>query len=145
MAEGTPINVRAYVAGFLDGEGSIIIQRSKGRNAWTRQVTFVNTKLPVLTWIKAQYGGRIYPRKRRSERHAQSYALMIFRKAEILRILADVLPFLQIKHAQARNMLAFLNLPRVREVGVNLYEPADLEPRIKIASIQRELNRKGAA
>jgi hypothetical protein len=61
MHEPAPTDV-AYLAGVLDGEGSICIFRSTHRDGSPRHwinVTIGNTHHGVLEWIRSIFGGRI--------------------------------------------------------------------------------------
>ena len=49
----------AYVAGIIDGEGSIMLGKPKGYV--TPKVSVCNTYLPLLTNLRVQFGGNISP------------------------------------------------------------------------------------
>lgn len=65
----------AYLAGLIDGEGSIVAakkRKSDGRITWRLQV--VNTHLGVIEWVKTVTGtGGIITAKRRNIKHADLY------------------------------------------------------------------------
>jgi len=61
IQEPTPTDI-AYLAGLLDGEGSICIFRSTHRDGSSRHwinVTIGNTHHGVLKWIQSIFGGRL--------------------------------------------------------------------------------------
>ena len=107
----TPIDL-AYLAGLIDGEGSVIVnpycpregQRFKQYNL---RVLVVNTNKEILEWIKSIFGGGVYSHgKPESIKHKQCYTWNIdAKKAEIL--LREVFPYLKIKKPQAKVALEF--------------------------------------
>ena len=68
---------RAYVAGLVDGEGTICVFQSytQGSNHFILRTSVYNTYEPVLHWVKGKFGGRVRPvqRKIRVEGHQQGY------------------------------------------------------------------------
>ena len=51
----------AYLAGLLDGDGSITLKRVNKHKASFKLLIFVaNTNMPVLKWIQNKFGGKIY-------------------------------------------------------------------------------------
>ena|SRR3989304_2829969 len=85
----------AYIAGFIDGEGSIgtIKHHSNNRSPFV-QVT--QKDVQVLHYIQGIYGGRIILNK-----HTRCHILE-FRKYDLIeRILEDTLPYLRVKEKQA--------------------------------------------
>ncbi len=109
---------RAYIAGFLDGEGNITIlgrNQTKAKNpCYGLHVGFTNRDLPVLLWIRSLYGGNLFEKHRRSLKHSRSYELRIGKKESVGMLLNDIYPFVRIKSKQVELALAFLSLPRVR-------------------------------
>jgi hypothetical protein len=142
---------KAYIAGFLDGEGCICLCRVTGRTQWGTSLSFTNTNLTILQWIQSHYGGgRIVPTKVRSIKHAQGYNLNWVHKPSIKRILEDLLPYLRVKKPQAENMLAFISLPPLRKELVYGrhgcpwdFSQEDIQRKDQLVALQHELNRKG--
>lgn len=60
----------AYAAGILDGEGHIT--RSS-------QVQVTSTDPELISWLASRFGGRVYERPRRSERHRHQWAWYLSR------------------------------------------------------------------
>lgn len=110
----------AYLAGLVDGEGSIIAvkRNSEGRHTWRLQVA--NTQLPLLDWcIEATGVGTIVTSQRRaSEKHQlgswwQCYSWNAY---DVLRQIA---PYMIIKRDLALRMMAEL------DTIVRLSQPPD--------------------
>ena len=96
----------AYLAGFIDGEGTIIIRRN--RRSYTISVSVVNTYEPVLNWIVDTFGSTKCRVKRyqRPDRHVPIYVwnACAFHAYHILELTS---PYLRVKHEQARLALDF--------------------------------------
>ena len=95
----------AYIAGILDGEGSISIT-----NQFYLDVKIRNTNKTVLEWIQnlTPARGHIYADKRRV---LFCYSLQFSSKQALL-LLKPLMPYLKIKKRQA--LLAFKFLQRLR-------------------------------
>ena len=92
----------AYVAGFLDGEGCIMIVKRKPRNkervsySYSILVTISQRDGKIMDWLYGNFGGSI----RWKDRKNPTYEWVItHRKAE--KFLKDILPFLKYKKPQA--------------------------------------------
>lgn len=56
----------AYLAGFIDGEGSFIVSKHNNKDILYNFVLKVgNTDLKVLNWIQQNFGGKLNKRNRR--------------------------------------------------------------------------------
>lgn len=103
------INFRSYLAGFFDGEGTILITRRYDGNRGCRyylSVRIANTCLEILNDCQSVWGGYIYKVKRAENHHKQAYCWYInVAKAEIF--LRDMLPYLRVKREEAEIALAF--------------------------------------
>lgn len=104
----------AYIAGFLDGEGTIGISKNTPQNPkdphktprYELQVAVVNTCLDPLLLCQKRFGGGIYTRKH-LPRHKLTYHWTVAQKASVTLIKA-VLPYLIIKKRQAELALKFM-------------------------------------
>lgn len=130
---------KRYLAGILDGEGSIEIHRAKGRSRvpynYNVRVRISNTNRGLLCLVQPEYGGVIGKRSRPGRR--VDYLLEISSRNAI-RLLKDTLPFLIVKRDQAA--LA-LKLPRVA-VGQKM-SPDIQQKQQDIYKRMQLLNKKG--
>ncbi len=97
--------VRAYVAGFIDGEGSVRIQKQTHHHRFQYYpvVAIYNTHKPVLLWIKSYYGGTLEEEfGRKSKVMKKRIYRLRFNKEEIKFILNDILEYFIIKQEQAK-------------------------------------------
>jgi hypothetical protein len=99
---------KEYIAGFFDGEGHVSITYTKRPSGMDAKlcVKLTNTHLPVLETIQSMYGGSITATKKSAEHYLQCYVLG-FSVEQSKTFLTDLLPFLVIKHSQAKLALKF--------------------------------------
>ena len=98
----------AYIAGLLDGEGTVAINQSFCKSRTRRyelQVSIVNTWLEPLLGVKAQHGGSIHSRK--NFRFKPIYHWSVGQRAAE-GFLRKVLPYLIIKKQRALLALDFM-------------------------------------
>lgn len=91
----------AYMAGIVDGEGSIVLTR-KYRNGMPIPVLAVDSTDPeLLDWIKETFGGSIKTKKKYAAHHRQAYTWTLTRR-QALGLLEKLLPFLKLHRKRAR-------------------------------------------
>lgn len=128
-----------YLAGLLDGEGSILIARQKqgSRLYYSVQLKVFNTHRGVMDWVQSRCGGAVYERvqggvNRQQNRRAMfTWHLYGRHAAPLLRALR---PLLIVKARQADVALEFLGL------GFRTQAPA---ARADLYERMRGLNQKG--
>lgn len=100
----------AYIAGFLDGEGTICLERNKrpdGFYSYGFRISFKNTNLGVLEWIKEKIGGGgISADNRNHKVWATAYSLKIPSSLSVETALT-LLPYLVIKRQQAEMLIEY--------------------------------------
>lgn len=89
----------AYLAGVLDGEGSITMQRS-GRIG-TPLIAVDSTDAELLAWIHERCGGWIIFKKRYADHHRQAWIWRV-KAQRALRVLEQVMPYLVIERKRQR-------------------------------------------
>ena len=148
-----------YLAGFLDGEGSIGTTRTgKLRNVVGR-VTIANTDHAILELIKSQFGGTITRRERGNKPGWRPFCSISWTNRSALSLLEGVLPYLILKRAQAELCIQLIRMkdqPK-SERCVFVHTPtrgfpsrilARISPEVQaaeqaIAMQIKEMNRKG--
>lgn len=85
----------AYLAGFIDGEGTITLsRRNKGKNRQLA-ITISNNELKILEWIKSLTNvGTIVSKKIYSKKHNQSYTYHVFNR-QALSLIKQLIPHLK--------------------------------------------------
>ena len=105
-----------YAGGIIDGEGSICINKHKS-NECKRGYSFVlnvsvsNTNEWLLEWLKLNFGGYKYPRKKWKTHHSFSWCWMI-ESQKALEFLRIIKPYLKIKSFQAEIAISFQEAKR---------------------------------
>lgn len=85
----------AYIAGIIDGEGTITLTRTHRGENRRPVVSISSTELPLLTYIRSVIGaGRITGKVRSQAHHSPSYTYYITSR-QALTLLARVRPFLR--------------------------------------------------
>lgn len=91
----------AYLAGIIDGEGTMTLARQRRNETPVPTVSIANNNLEPLKRVKCWLGGgSIVHKKKRKAHHSESYAWII-RHDKALRLLKDVQPYLIVKRPQA--------------------------------------------
>jgi hypothetical protein len=125
----------AYIAGFLDADGSVILY-GRGEKARLR-VSFTNRHKETLEWIVAVTGvGNVAGGKRQNAKH--SYCWNAFVNSEAAEtLLTQVAPFMITKRTQAELAIDFHR---------KLHNPAyasDIAWQQQVMSQMKDLNRRG--
>lgn len=94
----------AYLAGIIDGEGSIDIYASSEQ--MLARVSVGNTYLPLLEEIQKHYGGMLCRNKSNKSNRVKPFYQLEWRGNKRIRpLLEAVLPYLIVKRAQAEFVL----------------------------------------
>jgi hypothetical protein len=95
----------AYIAGLIDGEGTVTMTRRNRQKNRGLVVSISNNEIPILKHVQGSIGaGKITGKRVTSERHAPSYTYCITNR-QALSLLEQVSPFLK-SHKSARAVLA---------------------------------------
>lgn len=130
----------AYLAGLIDGEGSIGIYYN-GQSLVARLTIILTTPAP-LKWAKNKLGVgqlRSYLPKNKKHRRVYHYVVLSKQAVEVIKLL---LPFLKIKSAQAKNLLVF-QVGLGKRYGVSGMPAKELKRRLRHAEISKFLNKRG--
>lgn len=90
----------AYLAGIVDGEGTITLTRNNAKDKFRRPTLSVsNTDVGLMNWLQAEFGGKI--KTIVSQRYLTSYEWRVeFRVA--LELLRMIRPSLKVRQKQLR-------------------------------------------
>jgi hypothetical protein len=110
----------AYVAAMLDGEGHVSITRhlqsygKKGKKYWLVdcKIGISNVSVPLMDWIKENFGGDYKDGKQGSNRPCYRWNLDQYHLQE--KFLLGILPYLVIKRKQALLALEFVRMKNVK-------------------------------
>jgi hypothetical protein len=114
----------AYAAGFFDGEGCIVIRRTRGNTFWT-SVRITSTDLPIIEWMRKNFGGAtgVQPPNKNAKvcRPCWFWGMGSKSATEFLKKIA---PLLVIKRQQADLAIEFQS--RIEAPGVNRLTPEEI-------------------
>ena len=126
-------DVAAYIAGLIDGEGTVTLTRLHANEQRRLVVSIANTERQLLEYVRVAFGaGKITSKKAYSERHSLSYCYAITSR-QALSLLEQVLPFLR-SYKRARAALAIRHYLGVTPRN-GKYTPAILERRQEFENI----------
>lgn len=142
-------NQLSYIAGIIDGEGSIGIVRTNVkkeygiRHGYSPSLCVVNTNLRLLEHLLTMTGfGKIIPRKKRSKKHKQCY-IWYLNTRELKQLLALVKDFLVIKKNQAELALNMFKLTSATKKGRSSLTQEQKSLREVIYVEMKTLNQRG--
>jgi hypothetical protein len=137
-----------YMAGFVDGEGSIMLvingkPRADGVQVGYKVKLLVsNTNVAVLKQMQETYGGKVYLSAPARGNCKPGFRLEIFGKHAV-QVIRRLLPHLILKAEQARVALAFAELQASR--WGRHKSPAEIATIHSFAANIRQLNARGTA
>jgi hypothetical protein len=98
---------KAYVAGILDGEGSITNSPRKHRRKvpFCIVVSITNQSYALLEYIQSIIGGKIYRHSIQKQNGKQNWRLVIHRQLDVVYLLENIKDYLCLKKARAEKAL----------------------------------------
>lgn len=136
-------NELAYLAGLMDGEGTISIYKHWCNRKWwlSPEIIISNTNLALLEWIQTGYDGWIRPQKIYPGRKPMYVWKKQGKKAiDFIRLIE---PFLRLKKAQAQILFDFGKTISTVSMGSKKLTEGTTEYRIKLKDNIRKLNKRG--
>jgi len=105
---------RGYLAGLIDGEGSITIKKSLGK-WYAPWIQITNTNIDVMNWLEETLGTKgighiVAKEKPRKPNHKQTYNYNIGSVQGVKQVLEQIVDLLKIKKQQALLVLEFIRL-----------------------------------
>jgi intein-encoded DNA endonuclease-like protein len=104
----------AYIAGIIDGEGSISLTRMHPNEHRRPCITIASTDRELLIYLQTLTGGTINNKKNYDPvRHKDSYTLNIKKKEDVLSILKQISPYLRVEKKRNRAQWILMNYEKV--------------------------------
>ena len=102
------VDQAAYLAGLIDGEGTVTLTRMHARESRRLVVSISNNDASLLAFVRSVVGaGRITTKRTYSQHHALSFTYQISSR-QALDLLQQVVPFLR-TYKRRRALLALVN------------------------------------
>jgi hypothetical protein len=134
----------AYLAGFIDGEGSITAG-GNGPKSVLMRLTLYNNNRKIISWIKQRFGGAEYVRlPKNKKKHAINY-MLVWRGKKLIKLLDSVYPFLIGKKKQAKLALEFCRFQHSRTRINSPFSKADIARAKRTNKRMMKLNKRGPA
>jgi len=130
--------VKAYLAGIIDGEGTVTLMKHHKNETPCPSVSVANNNLELLKWIKSVFGGVISSKKKRLPHHNESYAWAIMQDRAI-RFLNEIKQYLIIKKPQAELITRSYKAVTHR---AGKYTPEMLRKKNELVAEIRKLNQR---
>lgn len=138
----------AYLAGIVDGEGSIILWKSdidpKKRGQFNLRINVSTTDKCLMDWLYENFAGTIYEvnaPSRRAKPHWKKQYIWNVSRPTILQFLKDIHPFLVIKKERCEVAIKFRETFAKRERFLTK-ETFDL--RLSLYEQMKHLNTRGS-
>lgn len=105
---------KAYIAGIIDGEGSIMLQRVHKNDFPSPCVSIASTTLELLEWIKEVFGAGtiIHKKNYNPEVHKECYSYVV-KFDNAIDMLKQIYPYLLIKVKKERARLIIMDYKNV--------------------------------
>jgi len=98
-----------YLAGIIDGEGSILgnCYGTYGKGSQSVFLSISNTSSDLMDWLCNKFGGKSTNQVRYDGNHKEAYHWMLYARGGLVEILRAILPHLKIKQLQAQIALDY--------------------------------------
>ncbi len=110
LTRGKAVEVLAYTAGLLDGEGCIGINRTCPNEMLTPKYVAVtnigNTDYNMILWLQEQYGGYVYPKTKNHQGCKDVWGWQVNNR-QAYDLLTAVMPYLRSKRRQAELLITY--------------------------------------
>lgn len=91
----------AYAAGIIDGEGSIILKKKRGRSWCGPSITVASTSMELLLWLQDAFGGYIWEKKETRPNRKKGWTWGLSTGATI-KLLPHLYPYIRENAKRAR-------------------------------------------
>lgn len=136
-----PLNLvkKAYIAGIIDGEGTITLSRKHVNETPSPVVSISNCNLELLTWIKKSVGNGIIQTKKAAKiNHSTGYEFRL-KGNKAIEFLKEIKRFLRIKRIHAELIISDYKLVTPRN---GKYSQDQLRRKSKLVEKIRKLNQR---
>lgn len=135
----------AYLAGIIDGEGSVNITYLEKRREYRMRLYVVNTDIRLINWLSDNFGGLVYHAKRHTVKHPswkEKYEWVYIPSKDKVGLLEELLPYMVVKPEQLSIAIEYLKT--TSKPGIRIGEEAK-NIRKSLHAKLRILNSRGVA
>lgn len=144
----------AYLAGIVDGEGSISVKSESKKRPYVVYLSVTNTNYDMIKIFEGHFGGKVRKRnwsnnQKNAKKNWKPCYEWCISKLQAVRAVEKLLPYIRIKNKQAILLLRLAKL-RSKYNGVFLRHHPDIKLRIlgifeRIKQKCKTLNKRGVA
>jgi hypothetical protein len=103
----------SYIAGIVDGEGSITLSRMHEKEFRRPCISVASTDKELLIYLQTLTGGLINNKKNyKPDKHKDSYTLTIKKKEDVFKTLNNITPFLRVDKKKKRALWILEHTPK---------------------------------
>jgi len=130
---------KAYIAGLIDGEGTVTLSRKHSNETASPEVSIANNDLQLLAWVRnAVAAGKISLKRKNRPHHHQSYTWSI-RDNKAISFLNEIKNYLIVKKQQAELITTSYKMYTPRN---GKYTPEMLKRKLELVAQIRKLNQR---
>lgn len=134
----------AYLAGLIDADGNIGMEKFGGHRIPTVKMHLSNTNLQILDEMQKMWGGRIYQYERQDQPTWKTGAYLRWHGTKaVSNVLNHIRPYMRIKAPQADLALLFAETVNERVHRTRRLTPATKAIRQEVGNVMSLLNKKG--
>jgi len=139
-------DVSCYLAGLMDGEGCLMIQRQRKHGpsphwCYSPEVRLVLSHKETMEWVAKKIDRELKAWVPKSDKHKLCYRLSISDSVGVAYLIEQLLPFLIVKRDAAAALLDFCRSRKIKQS--NSYNPSYSDDEVRMHHVIRALNRKG--
>lgn len=119
--ESLPDIEKAYIAGIIDGEGTIGSFQYKGRQGIVCCLSIPNTHKELLDWIASQIPStKVVPKKVATTNSQPIWEFRLYGIVKVRKLIKLLLPYMIVKRQDAEKVLQYHSKYTPAESGVNI-------------------------
>jgi hypothetical protein len=135
-------NEWAYIAGFIDGEGSLELHKRISRSKVNKfgiyqRISITNTNKDVALWLKQRLGDCYYSESI-FESGSEIYRIVIHNLLDVKKILEGILPYLVVKKQHAKSLLKFCNIRLKSRRNIRTEKEYELYEKLRLLNLRGE-------
>lgn len=137
----------AYLAGIIDGEGTIGLHERQGigeKKRWCIRFIVTNTDFRLIQWLIDNFGGNFYKKTPKVAKWKVSYVWTIYDTKKCYDLIKKIKPYLVLKNEQADVVIKFQDSLMKLEDGYKNGVPEKVyNKRLELVNMCKKLNSRG--
>jgi hypothetical protein len=118
-----------YIAGLIDGEGSILLRRRSLGRSRVPAISVANNSRGLVEWLRQKIGGSLITKRTYGKNDRTAYEWRV-KDAKAMGVLAVVAPYLRDERKKARAELILAEYPFVKRPPGHKFSPEQFAARL---------------